>query len=617
MSTSAFRVIPEALRHWAQHDPDTAAFVFVDSRTEARRVLTRADIFRLAGRFAALLRRQGVRQGEVVANTLPNSPERVVTDLGAILAGAVTMNGQVFLADGEDFLGSLRRSSAVAVVLDPRKEKGAAAILGLRKSQGLTADVSLQPADDQALPVNLPSLPSLRLVFSCLFPSQGEVPSLMEYLEAQTESYVNEDVKPDDVALVWTTSGTTGYTKLVPQTHRRLLLDFNIFRVFCGEKTHQKDDVTEEANPTTPGRKVRKAELVMLNNSPLGWSGGYPAEVFVKGATRVMLDVHSGPPPDLPRALWRAAAEEGCIGAFFLPMPLNMILERTDLWAGQSFRFKAITVVGQPIHADLVRRTVGNLAEFVFVGYGSADTGGLTTKMVTWETADLYDDFNCGKPIPGVELKIVALDLPDDQDEVDDSEVVKDEDELTAAKDREEKLAGPGELGEILVRSPRAVTSYFSQEEATRKLVRPGGWVTVGDVGYLDAAGDLHVVCRAANAIQHGAFLLYPGWLEGLLRQHPALRDVLVVPVPDPVLHEELCACVVPEAEVTEEELRRWCQALFLTAREDPLTTVPRYFLFFPGGLPLTPMGKTCRRSTAAEALKRLGMGSASLTNGA
>ena len=55
-----------------------------------------------------------------------------------------------------------------------------------------------------------------------------------------------------------------------------------------------------------------------------------------------------------------------------------------------------------------------------------------------------------------------------------------------------------------------------------------------------------------------GAYLLYPGWLESRISEHPSLQHVLIVPVPDPVLHQELCACVIPKpgCDVTEEQLK-------------------------------------------------------------
>nr|KAG5700721.1 hypothetical protein BaRGS_029086 [Batillaria attramentaria] len=76
----------------------------------------------LASRYAAILRREGIRQGDVVCNTLPNSPERLLTDLGIMLAGAVAMNGMVVLSDGADFVGSTQRGGCVAVIVDPKQK---------------------------------------------------------------------------------------------------------------------------------------------------------------------------------------------------------------------------------------------------------------------------------------------------------------------------------------------------------------------------------------------------------------------------------------------------------------------------------------------------------------
>ena len=127
-----FRTVPAELRHWATTDPDTPAFIFVDA-AGGRCVLTRADLYRLASRYAALLRRGGVRRGHTVCNTLPNSPQRLLTDLGVLLAGGVAVNGQLFLADGEDLMASLRDAACFAIVLDPRQRgNGAAGLLEKR-----------------------------------------------------------------------------------------------------------------------------------------------------------------------------------------------------------------------------------------------------------------------------------------------------------------------------------------------------------------------------------------------------------------------------------------------------------------------------------------------------
>ena len=80
-------------------------------------------------RYAAILRRNGLQHGHLVCNTLPNSPQRLLTDMGVQMAGGVAMNGQLFLADGKDFLGSLREAACFAVILDPREPRGAARVL--------------------------------------------------------------------------------------------------------------------------------------------------------------------------------------------------------------------------------------------------------------------------------------------------------------------------------------------------------------------------------------------------------------------------------------------------------------------------------------------------------
>nr|KAG5700720.1 hypothetical protein BaRGS_029085 [Batillaria attramentaria] len=119
----ALDTVNKRLLHWSKTQPDKPAFIFHNpaTATNKRLVFTRADIFTLASRYAAILRREGIRQGDVVCNTLPNSPERLLTDLGIMLAGAVAMNGMVVLSDGADFVGSIQRGGCVAVIVDPKQ----------------------------------------------------------------------------------------------------------------------------------------------------------------------------------------------------------------------------------------------------------------------------------------------------------------------------------------------------------------------------------------------------------------------------------------------------------------------------------------------------------------
>nr|KAG5700718.1 hypothetical protein BaRGS_029083 [Batillaria attramentaria] len=124
VTDSALDTVNKRLLYWSKTQPDKPAFIFHNpaTATNKRLVFTRADIFTLASRYAAILRREGIRQGDVVCNTLPNSPERLLTDLGIMLAGAVAMNGMVVLSDGADFVGSIQRGGCVAVIVDPKQK---------------------------------------------------------------------------------------------------------------------------------------------------------------------------------------------------------------------------------------------------------------------------------------------------------------------------------------------------------------------------------------------------------------------------------------------------------------------------------------------------------------
>nr|KAG5711845.1 hypothetical protein BaRGS_026286 [Batillaria attramentaria] len=454
--------IVEELQYWARHDPTTPAFVFVDV-TWRRRVLSRADVYRLASRYAAILHRQGIRKGDVVCNTLPNSPERLISDLGIVLAGAAAMNGQVFLSDGEDFIGSLKDAGCCAVILDPLQPKGAAAVLEARVHS------------QEGTHVHYPDLPNLHQLFLCQWDTDGEHQSFMDVLEVAEEMYV-ADVTPDDMA------------------------------------------------------------------------------------------------------------EERCTVAFMVPSQLLQLTDHCDQLQGQGssqWRLRVIGSGGQPLRKKHME-AIGKATDKIHCGYGSTETGAISTKVVT--DKDTYEDCNNGHTMPGVQLKVVSDDL---------KEVPK------------------GTLGEIITRGPQLFGSYLNNDAATQKAFLPDGWYRTGDVGYINDMGEVFTVCRKAFSIMRGPYLLYPGWLEDRISRCPGVEDVMIVPVPDPVLYQELCACLIPQpgASLTSEGVRTFCNDLFLTSDKSEMTAVPKYYLFFQQ-FPTTNTGKTCRRSTTSLARQRLGLDS-------
>ena len=87
------KTLPSRLRHFSEKFPEVECMSFYNN-TE-RLSLTWHQLFDLAGRFAGRLRQQGFEKNDVIANCLPNSPERLITDVGIVFAGCTPMNGQV------------------------------------------------------------------------------------------------------------------------------------------------------------------------------------------------------------------------------------------------------------------------------------------------------------------------------------------------------------------------------------------------------------------------------------------------------------------------------------------------------------------------------------------
>ncbi len=98
--------------------------------------------------------------------------------------------------------------------------------------------------------------------------------------------------------------------------------------------------------------------------------------------------------------------------------------------------------------------------------------------------------------------------------------------------DEQNADARPHEVGEIIVKSPTIMQGYYSNPEATAKALRDG-WLYTGDMGYKDDDGDLFIVQRRSDLIVTGGENVYPVEVENAIRQHPAIKEVVVVGLDD------------------------------------------------------------------------------------
>lgn len=209
--------------------------------------------------------------------------------------------------------------------------------------------------------------------------------------------------------------------------------------------------------------------------------------------------------------------------AMLLPYLEHVDLKHLRVW------YTAGSVLTAGLAEELERRTPG----VVMSVYGATDFGG-------WAAAALDDPpavrhHTVGRPRSGTEFRIV---------------------------DAGGQPVPPGQPGEILGRGPCCVAGYYGAPDLTRERWRDG-WFRTGDVGRIDEHGNLVIVGRVRDLIIRGGDNIVPEEIEALLQAHPAVAAVAIVGVPDEVLGERVCACVVPRSggSPTLESLREHLQA--------------------------------------------------------
>ncbi len=149
--------------------------------------------------------------------------------------------------------------------------------------------------------------------------------------------------------------------------------------------------------------------------------------------------------------------------------------------------------------------------------YGAMDSGGMTHHA----RADTQAVRLCtiGKPAAGNELKLVD--------------------------DNGRECPGI-EVGEMVAKGPTLVSGYYKDPAATAAVWDDDGWYRTGDLGKFDGQGNLIIVGRKKEMIIRGGQNIYPAEIENLLLTHPLVQQVALVKMPDPVMGEKACACVVP-----------------------------------------------------------------------
>ncbi len=271
----------------------------------------------------------------------------------------------------------------------------------------------------------------------------------------------------------------------------------------------------------------------------------------VAGASVVILD---HPEPAL---LLRVIAQRGATIVCGVPAIYHDLMPSLEHGRAGAGSVRIWYSTGMAMPASLAQRLEERSNGIVLSGYGAVDLGCWAVPApedpaeVRWGTA--------GKPRGGSELRVVAT--------------------------------GGEEEGEIWGRGPSSVTGYFRDPEGTKAAWTGDGWFRTGDIGRVDAHGNLVILGRTVDVINRGGQKIFPAEIERLLERHPRIARVVVLPFPDERLGERVCACVAPagDHEVTLEEVVGFLRGFHVASYKLPerLAIVP--------DLPITTGGKVDR----------------------
>ncbi|GAA3561447.1 fatty acid--CoA ligase [Amycolatopsis ultiminotia] len=341
---------------------------------------------------------------------------------------------------------------------------------------------------------------------------------------------------PEDLAMIMYTSGTTGRPKGAMWTHANTI---TVAAMQAMQWQYCSDTV---AMTTGPMYHVAAWEDLVLPALLLGGRG-----VVSRSAGF-----------DLARVL-RTAAAQRVTDLFLFPAMVAELPSVPEARELDLSCLRRIICAGTTVTPRIVRDFRAVLPHVALaVGYGLTE-GGAVVSVLSDAEAETHSD-TAGRPFPLVEVRIAGTD----------------------------GIECPhGTDGEIWVRSPAVSPGYWQRPDADRETF-VDGWCRTGDQGRITAGGLVKITGRFKDMIRTGGENVYPAEVESVLADHPAVADIAVIGVPDPVYDEAVCAVVVARDDLQAEELVRYSRSRLAGYKR------PRH-VFFTDQLPRNPSGKVLK----------------------
>ncbi|MBU7580335.1 MAG: long-chain fatty acid--CoA ligase [Porphyrobacter sp.] len=509
------------------------------------RTYSYSQIHKQACAFAAGLQAIGIAKGDRVGLFLPNVPIYAAAYYGAMMAGAVVVNFSPLYSVEELSWQVADSGTRVLVTVDvPELYKNAHKVLG---GSALETLVVGSLADQLPWYKGL----ALKLLKRSQIADVAYGPTVRSWADMTPPGApAPVEIGPQDLALLQYTGGTTGRPKGAMLGHDQLSVN-----------AQQVAALNPFGNPT--------GEVFM---------GALPFfHVFANTALLNHAMVTGGSIAMVPRFETKQVLETiqryRCTGFPGVPTMFQAILDHPDLAKTDLSSLKVCISGGAPMPGPVHERFEAVTGVRVCEGYGLTESSGVVS-------ANPYDGFRkrgtIGQLVPGTE--VVLLDKEDPA-----------------------RLAPEGEPGELAVHGPQVMRGYWNRPESDAEtfVERDGKrYLRTGDVARLDADGFLEIVDRIKDMIAVGGFKVFPSVVEDVILEHPAVKEALVIGVPEEYRGE------VPRAYVTlnegatasGEELASWLNAR-IGKHERVDSVVVR------DALPKTMIGKLDRKTLRAEVL--------------
>jgi long-chain acyl-CoA synthetase len=531
--TFAPLTLTEMLERSAERTPKAALIDFMG------RKYSYAETLRGVNRVACGLARLGIVKGDRVGLFLPNTPHYVAAYYGAMKAGATVVNFSPLYTPAE---------------LEQQVEDSGTRLLFTLSARALlpAALAVLDNSRLERLVVGSVAgvLPPAKSILYRLF-KRGEIAGRPrdERITAFSALIANDGACPaiaigaDDLAVLQYTGGTTGAPKGAMLSHQNL--SANARQVDALDPWPEAEDrilgvlplFHVFANTCVLNRTVhRGGEMVLLPRFEAG---------------QVLAAIERS----------RATALTG------VPTMYQALLDHPKIGAADLSSLRACISGGAPMPSELKRRFEEKTGARLIEGYGLTESAGV---VATNPYEGLNKAGTIGQPIPGTLVGLVDKEDPS-------------------------KPAPDGEPGELVVSGPQIMKGYWNRPEAGATAFVDGRLRT-GDVALIDEDGYIRIVDRLKDMIAVSGYKVFPSQVEAVLYRHAAVREALVIGIPDPYAGERPKAFVTLSegAAATGDALMHWLNEQ-VGKHERVVAVEIRAFL------PKTLIGKLSRKELEAE----------------